>query len=286
MRVAVLGTGIMGAPIARNLVKAGHDVAVWNRTREKAEQVEGAQVAGEPREAVRGADVVVTMLAAVDAVRDVMTGATLDAFGDHTPWLQMSTVGVAATEELAERAASAGVLYVDCPVLGTKEPAEGAKLTVVASGPETTRERADKVFDAISQSALWLGDEAGEGTRMKLVINSWVLGLTEVLAESMALAQALGVDREKVLEILDGNPVGSPYAQLKGKMIISESFDPSFPLRLAAKDARLVLEAAGEQVELPATRATAEQMQRATELGYGDSDMAATYYACSGGAAA
>ena len=283
MRVAVLGTGIMGAPIASNLAKAGHEVIAWNRTREKAESVEGASAAGSAEEAVQEADAVVTMLSATDAVRTVMTGEVLAAFGDDTPWLQMSTVGVAGTQELSELAADAGVTYVDCPVLGTKKPAEDAKLTVLASGPADARERADELFGAISQKVLWLGDEPGAGTRMKLVINNWVLGLTEVLAESLALADCLGVDQEKVLGVLDGNPVGSPYAQLKGQAIVNESFDPSFPLRLAAKDARLVLEAAGDNLELPATRATAEQMERATELGHGDSDMAATYYACADG---
>ena len=283
MRVTVLGTGIMGAPIARNLVEAGHDVSVWNRTRDKAEQVDGATVAGEPAKAVQGADAVVTMLSDADAVREVMSEDTLAAFGDETPWLQTSTVGLTATEELAATAGEAGVTMVDCPVLGTKKPAEEAKLVVLASGRARARERADQVFEAIGQKTLWLGDEPGAATRMKLVINNWVLGLTEVLAESLALAGQLGVDKSQVLDILDGNPVGSPYAQLKGQLIVSEKFEPpSFPLRLAAKDARLVLEAANG-VPMPVTRATAEQMQRAAELGHGDEDMAATYYASTGG---
>src|SRR5205823_4127245 len=148
-----------------------------------------------------------------------------------------------AIEELAGLARDARVTMVDCPVLGTKKPAEEAKLVVLAAGPADVRESADEVFGAIGQRALWLGDEPGPATRMKIVINNWVVGLTEVLAESMALARKLDVDPAKFLEVLDGNPVGSPYAQLKGKMILDESFEPSFPLRLALKDAKLVLEA-------------------------------------------
>jgi 3-hydroxyisobutyrate dehydrogenase len=123
MRVAVLGTGIMGAPMARNIAAAGHDVVVWNRTRAKAETVEGAEVAPDPSAAVRAADAVVTMLATGDAVRELMTGGALDAFGDDTLWLQTSTVGLRALDELVALAGDAGVTLVDCPVLGTKKPA-------------------------------------------------------------------------------------------------------------------------------------------------------------------
>jgi 3-hydroxyisobutyrate dehydrogenase len=275
MRIAVLGTGIMGAPIAENIAKAGHQVVVWNRTREKAERVEGAEIADEPAACARGADVVLTMLADGAAVEEVMDSETLGSFGPETLWLQMSTVGIEAIERLAVLARAAGITMVDCPVLGTKKPAEDAMLTALAAGPREARDRADQVFDAIAQRTFWLGDEPGEGTRMKVVINNWVIGLTEVLAESLALARELAVDQSKVLEVLDGNPVGSPYAQIKGRMMVSESFEPSFPLALALKDARLVLEAA----DVPVTRVVAEQMAHAVELGHGDSDMAATYWA-------
>jgi 3-hydroxyisobutyrate dehydrogenase len=279
MRVAVLGTGIMGGPIARNVAKAGHQVVVWNRTPEKARAIEGAQAVTDPAEAVRGADVVLTMLTDADAVRGVMGQDVLEAFGDEAVWLQTSTVGIKGIEELAALAREANVTMVDSPVLGTKEPAEKGRLTVLASGPRGARERADTIFGAIAQKTFWLGDEPGAGTRMKLVMNNWVVGLTELLAETLALARLLGSDPKKVLEILEGSPMGSPYAALKGKMMLSQSFEPSFPLRHALKDARLVLEAAGADLDLPITRAVAEQMAKAAELGHADEDMAATYYA-------
>jgi 3-hydroxyisobutyrate dehydrogenase len=131
MQVAVLGTGIMGAPIARNIARAGHEVIVWNRTREKAEAIDGPEVAAAPAEAVREAEVVVTMLSEGDAVREVMTGGALGAFAPGAIWLQTSTVGLAALEELAALAGGAGAPFVDCPVLGTKKPAEEAQLTVL-----------------------------------------------------------------------------------------------------------------------------------------------------------
>ena len=279
MRVAVLGTGIMGAPMARNVRAAGHDVSAWNRSREKAEPLaqDGIAVAGSVAEAVAGADVVVTMLAdgkAVEAVAEEALGAI-----DGAVLAQMSTIGLAATERLAQRAADAGVAFVDAPVSGTKQPAEQGKLLVLASGPEDARERVDPVFDAVGAKTVWLG-EAGSGQRLKLVLNTWLLGMTEALAEAIALAEGLGVDPRTFLETIDGAPVGAPYAQLKGPMMIDGEFPPAFPLALAAKDAGLALEAAEEAgLRLGALAAVAEQMRRATEEGHGDKDMAATIHA-------
>src|SRR5438128_136755 len=147
MKVAVLGTGIMGAPMARNLVRAGNDVTVWNRTRAKAEAVEGARVADSPKEAVAAAEVALTMLADGNAVEQTMRDA-LTALPREAVWIQSSTVGVGATERLQELAAEHGVAFVDAPVLGTKKPAEDGSLVVLASGPEDVRERVQPVFDA------------------------------------------------------------------------------------------------------------------------------------------
>src|SRR4051794_4167301 len=158
----------MGAPMAHNLVEAGLDVRVWNRTAEKAREVDGADVCETPAEAVDGVDLAVTMLADGEAVEEV--ARDLD-FGDAT-WVQMSTVGIEATERLMEIAGD--VPFVDAPVVGTKQPAEKGELTVLASGPRDARERAKPVFDAVAARVVELGD-AGEGTRLKLVINSWLV---------------------------------------------------------------------------------------------------------------
>src|SRR5438552_8637282 len=134
MNIALLGTGIMGAPMARNLAQAGHDVAAWNRTREKAEGIEGVKVADSPQEAVRGAEVVVTMLADTAAVAEVI-GQAIEAVDDSAIWWQCSTVGIEGTERLRAIADEHGLAYVDAPVLGTKQPAQDGQLTVLASGP-------------------------------------------------------------------------------------------------------------------------------------------------------
>jgi 3-hydroxyisobutyrate dehydrogenase len=279
MRVAFLGTGIMGAPMARNIHAAGHEVSAWNRSREKAEPLarDGVTVAASVAEAVAGADVVVTMLADAQAVEAVVEEA-LGAL-DGAVLVQMSTIGLAATDRLAERAAAAGVAFVDAPVSGTKQPAEQGKLVVLASGPEAVRESVDPVFDAVGAKTVWLG-VAGSAQRLKLVLNTWLLGLTEALAEAIALAEALGVDPRTFLETIDGAPVGAPYAQIKGPMMIDGEFPPAFPLGLAAKDAGLALEAAeAAGLRLGALAAVREQMLRAADSGHGDEDMAATIHA-------
>jgi 3-hydroxyisobutyrate dehydrogenase len=275
MRVAILGTGIMGAPMARNIAAAGHEVRAWNRSRERAEPLaaDGVEVADSAAEAVRDAEVVVTMLsdgAAVEAVAGDLE------FPGGAVWAQMSTVGIAATERLVARAAEAGVPIVDAPVLGTKAPAEQGKLTVIAAGPPEARERCAPVFEAVGARTVALADEPGAATRMKLVLNAWLLALIGGLSESVALAESLGLDPAAFLDIIDGGPLGPPYAKMKGTMMIERSYEPSFSLALAAKDARLALEAAGAQgLELPALRAILGQLEKAVEQGHGDADMAA-----------
>ena len=261
--------------MARNLAAAGLETRAYNRTAERAQPLaeHGVTVAGSAAEAVEGADVVVTMLSDGPAVEAMTDGL---AFGEGAVWAQMSTVGIEAGERLAARAAEAGAAFVDAPVLGTKAPAEQGKLIVLASGPPEARERCAPVFDAVGAKTVALGDEPGAGTRMKLVLNTWLLALVEGLAESVALAERLGVDPAAFLEIIDGGPLGPPYAKMKGTMMIERSYEPSFPLALAAKDAGLALDAAAAAgLELPALRAIRAQLEKAVEQGHGDADMAA-----------
>jgi 3-hydroxyisobutyrate dehydrogenase len=270
--VAVLGTGTMGAPMARNLLDAGLDVPVWNRSIEKAREIEGADVRDTPAEAAGGADLVVTMLSDGEAVEETVAGVD---FGDAV-WLQMSTVGIGATERLMKLTDAP---FVDAPVVGTKLPAEKGELTILSSGPRDARERAKPVFEAVGARTVELGD-AGEGTRLKLVINSWLVILVEGLAETIAFSEAIGVDPERFLETIEGGPTGPPYAQLKGKMMIAREFDPAFSLALAHKDAQLVLEAAGRHgFDAALVEIVARKMDAAIESGHGDEDMAATIYA-------
>ena len=273
--VAVLGTGIMGAPMARNLCAAGLGVRVWNRTPAKARPLgeAGAVVAGSPAEAAEGAGVLLTMLADADAVLDVAG----QALAGGMTWLQMSTVGLEGTERCATLADERGAVLVDAPVLGTKQPAEQGKLIVFGSGPVEQRDRLAPVLDAVGARTIWLG-EAGAGTRLKLVANNWVFAVVGGLAETLALAETLGVAPGSFLDAIAGGPLDSGYAQLKGKMMIARELDPAFPLRHAAKDARLIVEAAERHgLEAPLVDAVAARLADGVERGNGDLDIAATF---------
>jgi 3-hydroxyisobutyrate dehydrogenase len=275
MKIAFLGTGIMGAAMARNIAQDGHEVVVWNRTREKAEGIDGVGVADSPAEAVAGADVIVTMLSDGAAVEHVIRQAA-EAIEPGTIWWQGSTVGIEATERLRAVADELGLVYVDAPVLGTKQPAEEGKLTVLASGPPEALDRLAPLFDAVAAKTVRLGD-AGEATRAKLVLNNWVLAITTATAETIELARALGIDPQLFLDTIAGGPNDSAYAQMKGKMMLEDRVgDASFPLKHAHKDARLVLHAAREHgADDGLASVVAERFARAEDAGLGDSDMAA-----------
>ncbi|WIV56601.1 NAD(P)-dependent oxidoreductase [Amycolatopsis nalaikhensis] len=276
MTVAFLGTGIMGAPMAANLAKAGLDVRVWNRTAAKAEPLaDVATVAGSAAAAADGADILVTMLSDGPAVASAFEAAS-PASG--TLWLQMSTVGLDWTDRLAAMAEKAGVVFVDAPVLGTRQPAEQAQLQILASGPEEARPKATPVFDAVGLKTRWLGP-AGQGSKLKLVLNAWVLALTNATAESLGLARALGLDPALFLETIEGGGLDVGYAHLKGGAMLSGEYPPSFPAGLAAKDARLVVEAAGDDVDVAGARAVLAHLEAAVDAGHGDEDMAALYRA-------
>jgi 3-hydroxyisobutyrate dehydrogenase len=221
--------------------------------------------------------------AAVEAVM-AGDGGALAAMDDAAVWLQMSTVGIAATERLAGLARERGVAYVDAPVVGTRQPAEAGELLVLASGPEEVRDRAAPVFDAVGRATRWLGDEPGAGSRLKLVFNGWLVSLVESLSETLAFSRALGIPPAEFLEAIDGTPMNVPYAQLKGKAMAKMDFsEVAFPLRLAHKDARLVLEAAeAEGLELPLMRTAEAQFARAEADGHGDEDLAAVHHAVAG----
>ncbi len=277
--VAVLGTGIMGAGMARNLLSGGMEVRAWNRSREKAEPLadDGATVVDDAKEAADGADFVLTMLSDADAVAGTVDGEVLAGLTDGGVWIQTSTVGSEGNERLARIAEENGVPYVDAPVLGTKQPAEQGQLIVLASGPEDVREKCQPVFEAIGAKTMWLG-EAGAGSKLKLVVNNWIVGLLGTLAETISFARAIGVDPSDFLETIEGGPLNAPYAQMKGRMMIKEDYPTSFSAKLSRKDVGLVLEAAGsEDFHMMLAEAVASRFDEAIEAGHGEDDMAAIY---------
>ncbi len=280
---AVLGTGTMGAAMARNLVRAGHDVRVWNRTRSRAEPLaaDGAHVADHPSDAVRGADAVLTVLLDGAAVLEAMRAAA-PALREGAVWAQAGTVGPEGLAPLAELAAETGVHFVDSPVLGTKAPAETGQLQVLAAGPLAARPVADLVFDAVGRRTVWLAEDgaAGAASKLKLVFNSWVLAVINGTAEALALAKGLDVDPAEFLGTLEGTALDSPYLRMKAEAILAGDYPASFTVSGAAKDARLIsrtAERAGIRLDLAPAAAT--RLTRAEEQGHGDKDAAASYLA-------
>jgi 3-hydroxyisobutyrate dehydrogenase len=276
--VAVLGAGsTMGLGMSRNLARAGFRVRAWNRTVEKARPLEehGADVLDTPGEAADGADVLLTILSDADAVTSVFEDAANGA-QDDAVWLQMSTIGEAGTERCAEAAERRGLTLIDAPVLGTKQPAEEGKLVVLASGPEEAQERVQPIFDAVGQKTIWVG-EAGAGTRMKMVANSWVLTVVEGVAETIALAEGLGLDPNLLLDAIEGGALDLPYLRMKTKAIMARNFEPSFRLTLAAKDARLIEESAERHgIDTPLFSTIRRRLAEGAKE-HGDEDFSATY---------
>ena len=284
LTVSVLGTGIMGAAMARNLARAGHAVRAWNRTRAKAEPLtaDGVQVADTPAEAVRGADVVLTMLYDGAAALETMRQAA-PALRPGAAWVQSTTAGIEAVGELAGFARDHGLVFFDAPVLGTRQPAEAGQLVVLAAGPGDARDAVTPVFDAVGTRTVWTGEDGAQGsaTRLKLVANSWVLAVTHATAETLALAKGLGVDPQGFFDIIDGGPLDMGYLRAKAGLILNDGLTPaSFAVATAEKDARLIVEA-GERygVRLDVAAAGAERFRRAAAQGHGDEDMAASYFA-------
>jgi 3-hydroxyisobutyrate dehydrogenase len=279
--VAVLGAGgTMGLPIARNLALAGMEVRAWNRSPGKAERLaaDGAQIAASPGSAAAGASVVITMLADIDAVVAAMTDdrGALPVMGGSAVWLQMSTVGEADTVRCARLAEQHGVSFVDAPVLGSRQPAEERKLVVLASGPQDVRPLVQPVFDAVGQKTMWVGD-TGAGTRLKLVMNSWVLTLVEGAAETIAFAEGLGLDPALFFDALSGGTLDLPYLRLKGTAMRERDFTPSFSLKLAAKDASLMCQSAERHgLDLPLINTIWRRMSEGAKE-HGDEDFSATY---------
>jgi 3-hydroxyisobutyrate dehydrogenase len=275
--IALLGTGTMGAGMARNIAGADLPLRVWNRSQDKARALaDVARVAESVAEAVDGADIVLTMLYDTDSVAATMEEAR-GRLGPEAIWLQQSTIGVAGCNRIIELARDLGITLVDAPVLGTKKPAEDGSLVVLASGPAEAKQTVSPVLDAISSRIMWVG-EAGAGSKLKLAANSWVATVLEGVAESLALTRDLGLDPALFLEAIAGGAMDAPYVQLKGKSMLSGEFPPAFRLAGALKDVDLILAAASDAGTdlglMPAIRA---HFARAVDAGHGDLDMSATY---------
>jgi 3-hydroxyisobutyrate dehydrogenase len=280
--IAFLGTGRMGGPMAANLARAGFTVRAWDRTPSHAAALvqDGATVAASPAEAVKGAGILITMLADGPATEEAWQRPDgLLAAGPGLIWVQMATVGIEWTQRFANTAARYGVSFFDAPVSGSQGPAQAGELTILASGPHWLRETVTPVFAALGRTTAWIGP-AGNGTRAKLALNNWLADLAETTAETLSFARQLGLDPAVIVDLLESTPLGSPYAVQKARSMLAGDFSPAFALKHALKDAELAAQAAQDSgTELTLTSALLPRWRRAAAAGYADDDIAAIYAA-------
>jgi 3-hydroxyisobutyrate dehydrogenase len=277
VRVGLLGVGLMGSAMAHRLLDQGIEVVAWDRNPERATDLEesGGRRADEPTEVVLGADVVITMLPTAPIVLEVVE-PLLEDWPEETIWLQTSSVGAAEADQLVEVARAHKVTLVDAPVSGSTHPAEEGELTILASGPDSARASVEPVFEALGSRVLWVG-EAGMGSRLKMAANHWMIAMTAALAESMHLCEAMGLDQQQFIELLDGGPLGSPYGLMKLEEMRTHDYPAGFPVRLALKDLELVREVEqSSKAAMPLLDATYERFL-AANANHADEDLAAVY---------
>jgi 3-hydroxyisobutyrate dehydrogenase len=275
--VGLLGVGLMGTAMAHRLLDQGIAVIAWDLDSEHARALEarGGEPAQLPGEVVSGAEVVITMLPTADVILDVV-GPLLDDWPEGTIWLQMSSVGAAEADQLTQTAEAHGITLVDAPVSGSTHPAEEGQLTILASGPDSVRPAVEPIFAALASRVLWVG-EAGMGSRLKLAANHWMITMVAALAESMHLCEAMDLDQQQFIALLDGGPLGSVYAVQKLDEMRRHEYPAGFPVRLALKDLELVREV--ERTSAATMPLLDVAVERFTSAGedLADQDLAAIY---------
>ena len=278
MRIAFLGLGSMGIGMAGNLLKAGHELTVWNRTRAKAEEFakSGAKAAKTPAEAVRGAEVVFTMLADDPAASEVVFGrdGVLEALPRGSVHVSCSTISVQLSEKMAEEHAEHGQKYLSAPVFGRPEAAAAAKLYIVVAGDAETIKHCEPLLSLLGQKTFALGDKPHMANVVKLSGNFLIASALESLGEALTLVRKYGVDPHAFLDMLTSTLFSAPVYKNYGGLILDQKFDPpGFRLKLGLKDVRLAL-AAGEQVNMPLPIASVIRDQALAGIanGLGDKD--------------
>jgi 3-hydroxyisobutyrate dehydrogenase-like beta-hydroxyacid dehydrogenase len=276
MRIAFLGLGIMGRPMASNLVKAGHEVLVWNRS--ARQHIEGAQTAISPADAAKDADVVWMCVADTAAVERVIFSedGVESVLREGMVVVDSSTISPSATLRFSDRVAGKGVNWVDAPVTGSKIGAENAQLIFIVGGSTEAVEYLQPLFKAMGKSVIHVGD-TGKGQSAKICMNLQIALIYEGFAEGMTLARKLGVEPAKMVELVQASMLRSGVIDYKAPFVLRHDFSPNFPLRLMHKDIHLLLDTAKEvRVKLPALETVDEIYELSSEEGWDDLDYAAT----------
>lgn len=275
--MGMLGVGLMGSAMSRRLLERGIEVVAWDRTTEHVSALEaaGGRAADSPEDVLASATSVITMLPTAEIVLDVVA-PLLPSWPAATIWLQMSSVGADEADRLTRVAEEHHVTIVDAPVSGSTHPAREGHLTILASGPDSVREQLQPVLAALSSRVMWVG-EAGMGSRLKLVANHWMVASVTAVAESMHLCEAMGLDQQSFVELLEDGPLGSPYIREKLLEMRRRNYPAGFPVRLALKDLELVGEVeAASDAEMPVLDVSRERFSVAVRQ-HADEDLAAVY---------
>jgi 3-hydroxyisobutyrate dehydrogenase-like beta-hydroxyacid dehydrogenase len=280
MNIAFIGLGNMGSAMAQNLIKAGHSLRVYNRTRSRAEELQslGAHVAATPGEAAAGAEIAITMLADDHVLESMMfeKGTLLDSLPANAIHISCSTISVALSRRMAAAHDERKQHYVSAPVFGRPEAAAAAKLFIVAAGPAAQVERCKPLFDAMGQKTFVVGEDASGANLLKLNGNFLITTVIESLAESFALVRKSGLDANQFLEILTSTLFNAPIYKTYGALIVADKFTPpGFKVPLGLKDNRLLLAAAEEAaVPMPMASLVRDRFLAAMAQGLGELDWA------------
>ncbi|WP_224984397.1 NAD(P)-dependent oxidoreductase [Geomonas agri] len=274
-----LGLGIMGSAMAKNLIKAGFKVKVWNRSPAKCEEFAalGAAVAATPAEVTSSCAITIAMLADPAAAHDVCFGpqGALEGIGAGRGYVDMSTVDAATAQEIAAAVTAKGGRFLEAPVSGSKKPAEEGTLIILAAGDHGLFDKTMPLFEKMGKKSLFLG-EVGRGAEMKLIVNMVMGGMMTIFCEGLALAEKAGLASADLLDVLDSGALANPMFKLKGAQMTQGMFDPAFPLKHMQKDMRLAV-ALGDTLNQPLASAAAanESFKRAKGMGLADRDFCA-----------
>jgi 3-hydroxyisobutyrate dehydrogenase-like beta-hydroxyacid dehydrogenase len=276
MKMAFLGLGIMGRPMASNLIKAGHDVSVWNRT--ARQHIDGARTAVSPADAAKDADVVWMCVADTAAVERVVfsNDGVEQSLRQGMVIADSSTISPSATVRFAERVAEKGAQWIDAPVTGSKIGAENGQLIFIVGGPAETIQSMEPLFKAMGKTIIHVGD-TGKGQAAKICMNLQIAMIFEGFAEGLTLARKLGVDPQKMVELVQASMIRSGVVDYKASFVLRRDYSPNFPLRLMHNDFHLLLDTAKEaRVKLPGLETVDEVYELASEEGWDNLDYAAT----------
>lgn len=280
-RIGFLGLGIMGKAMALNLVNAGFEVTVWNRNRQKCEELValGATFGDSPKAVAQACDITFAMVADPEAALAICQGpnGVAAGIGAGRGYVDMSTVDDKTSGTIADLIHHAGGRFLEAPVSGTKKPAEDGTLVILAAGDESLYQEALPALNVMGKMAPYLGG-VGQGANMKLVVNMIMGGMLNIFSEGMALGQKSGLEGQAILDVLAAGAMANPMFNIKGKMCLEENYDTSFPLKHMQKDLRLAL-ALGDRLEqpLPTAAATNEAFKHAKKSGYAEEDIAAVH---------